>query len=164
MARLFVAAWPSREVVAALRELPRADVAGLRWTTPDQWHVTLRFVGAADAAEVAERLSVRALPAATVRLGPALDRLGERLLMVPASGADELAAVVHDALGDIGEPPQYRFRGHLTIARARRDVDLPLIGAPFDASFRVDEIAIVESDLTPDAAVYSTVARVPTIS
>ena len=49
--RLFVAAWPPPEVVASLAALPRPDVAGLRWTRPDQWHVTLRFLGHVEGVE-----------------------------------------------------------------------------------------------------------------
>jgi 2'-5' RNA ligase len=43
--RLFVAVWPNEEVTARIAALDRPEVRGLRWTTPDQWHVTLRFLG-----------------------------------------------------------------------------------------------------------------------
>ena len=46
--RLFVAAWPPADVVEALRGLDRPVVTGMRWTTADQWHVTLRFLGDVD--------------------------------------------------------------------------------------------------------------------
>ena len=51
--RLFVAVWPPVDVVERLSELPRPAVDGVRWTTPDQWHVTIRFLG-----EVADHTSV----------------------------------------------------------------------------------------------------------
>ncbi len=43
--RLFVAVWPSAAVVDELRGLERPARPGVRWTTADQWHVTLRFLG-----------------------------------------------------------------------------------------------------------------------
>ena len=49
--RLFVAVWPPADVVTRVAALPRPDVAGLRWTAPDHWHVTLRFLGSVPAAE-----------------------------------------------------------------------------------------------------------------
>ena len=46
MPRLFIAVWPPPDVVEQVAALPRPPVAGLRWTEPEQWHVTLRFLGA----------------------------------------------------------------------------------------------------------------------
>ena len=53
-ARLFVAVWPPPEVLDVLAALPRTERPGVRWTTRDQWHVTLRFLGMADPAEAVE--------------------------------------------------------------------------------------------------------------
>jgi 2'-5' RNA ligase len=50
--RLFVAVWPPNDVVDVLADLPRPDVAGVRWTTQGQWHVTLRFLGQVAADDV----------------------------------------------------------------------------------------------------------------
>ncbi|MER3453020.1 MAG: RNA 2',3'-cyclic phosphodiesterase, partial [Acidimicrobiia bacterium] len=43
--RLFVAVWPPEEVLDVVAKLPRPGVVGLRWTSREQWHVTLRFFG-----------------------------------------------------------------------------------------------------------------------
>ena len=48
MARLFVAVWPSADVLDALERLPRPPLAGARWTTRRQWHVTVRYFGVVD--------------------------------------------------------------------------------------------------------------------
>ena len=45
--RLFVAVWPPEEVVAELTALPRKDGRGVRFVAPENWHVTLRFLGQA---------------------------------------------------------------------------------------------------------------------
>ena len=55
--RLFVAVWPTPAVVEELGALPRPAAPGLRWTTADQWHVTLRFLGDADPGEAADAVS-----------------------------------------------------------------------------------------------------------
>ena len=63
---------------------------------------------------------------------------------------------------DIGEPPRKHFVGHLTIARIKRNVPMPsTLGARFDATFDVDEIALVHSRLHPDGARYDTLETWP---
>ena len=54
MPRMFIAAWPPSAVLDALDALPRRDVAGVRWTTREQWHVTLRYLGDVDPDRAAE--------------------------------------------------------------------------------------------------------------
>jgi 2'-5' RNA ligase len=162
--RLFVAIWPSPEVVAALRAMPRPVVPGLRWTTEDQWHVTLRFLGEEDEAAAAEalgRLRFGSRPVAEV--GPAVARLGDGILHVPVAGVDGLASAVGAATADVGMPPPARpFRGHLTLARAnRRGASLRgLVGTPLAGRWEVEEVALVASRLHPQGARYSVVRRV----
>jgi 2'-5' RNA ligase len=159
MTRLFVAVWPTDEVRAALADLDVPAEPGVRPVPPENWHITLRFLGDADADEVIARLAAAELPSTTVALGPAVERLGRNSLVVPAAGADELAALVADSTADIGQPVRHRFRGHLTVARTKSDAPSTAIGRPFVAEFAVREIALVASDLTPQGAVYTTRSR-----
>ena len=46
--RLFVAVSAPESVIGVLLGVDRPEVAGLRWTTEPQWHVTLRFLGEVD--------------------------------------------------------------------------------------------------------------------
>lgn len=161
MDRLFVAAWPDAPTAAALRRLPRPDERGVRWVPPEQWHVTLRFLGTCDRDEVEARLGAAHLPGGRARLGPAVEWLGPQLV-VPVAGVDELATAVQDATDGIGDPPRPRFRGHLTIARTRRSASSTVLGHPVDGSFPVVEIALVRSDLTSDGPRYTTLATFPT--
>src|SRR4051812_28143169 len=92
-----------------LATLDRPDVPGLRWTEPDQWHVTLRFFGDADPDEIGPLPQPRGV---TAVLGPATVRLGRHVLAVPVAGLEELAAAW---------PQDRPFRGHLTLARSRRE-------------------------------------------
>ena len=150
--RLFVAVLPPPEVVATLAALPRPDVAGLRWTSPEQWHVTLRFLGEADVEEALAALRSRdSAGEAAVELGPATGRFGRRVLHVPVIGLEAVAAAVVGATGLVGESaPARPFTGHVTLARARdrRGVDLrPLTGVPVAAAWRATEMSLVASRL-----------------
>jgi RNA 2',3'-cyclic 3'-phosphodiesterase len=165
--RLFVAAWLPPDVVSLIAALPRPDVPGLRWTTEDQWHVTLRFLGDADLDEARGAFSSIDATAPMVSLGPATGRFGRRILHVPTSGLDEVAAATVAATASVGEPPEPRpFKGHVTLARSRRgDTDLrPLCGTPIAATWVADEITLVRSHLGAGvgrAAQYEIVASLP---
>ncbi len=174
MARLFVAVWPPPDVVAVLAGLPRDDEPGVRFVPPANWHVTLRFLSDTDPAEVIDRLhgaaaagTSTAVAASTAagtstaavraRLGPTVELLAGRALVVPVAGLDALAATVAAHTGDIGAPPADRFVGHLTLGRLRRGAPRPRLHATaVSATFDVTEIALVESRLGPTGAVYET--------
>ena len=184
--RLFIAVWPPDHVLEALGALERPAVEGVRWTTPDQWHITLRFLGeladpvAADAgrgtdaptrdqggaaaAVVAARLRSSSLPAAEAVMGPASECGAPGVLWLPVAGLDPLAAAVTDATHGIGRRADGPFRGHLTLARARRGARrgvlgtlAPLVGA---AAWTVREVAVVESTLGGSGSRYEVLDRV----
>jgi 2'-5' RNA ligase len=166
VSRLFVAVWPPEEVAEELRALPRKDRRGVRFVPPENWHVTLRFVGDADIDVVSEALDTAILPAATARLGAGVDLLFDRLLAVPVTGVEELATVVDRATNGLGsEPPGRRFVGHLTVARCTRGATMPpALGALVQAEWDVTEISLVQSRLRPTGAEYETLTTwaVPT--
>ncbi|MFT3853628.1 MAG: RNA 2',3'-cyclic phosphodiesterase [Ilumatobacteraceae bacterium] len=164
MSRLFVAVWPLEEVVEELCALRRKDQRGVRFVRPDRWHVTLRFLGEADAGAVADALDRAPLAPTEAVLGPAVDVLADRALVVPVAGLDELAATVTEATRHLGDPPpRRRFVGHLTLARLKPYAHLPTtLGAPVSTSFPVDEIALVQSRLDPAGARYETLHTWPT--
>ena len=162
MARLFVAVWPTENVVEELTALHRKDQRGVRFVRPENWHITLRFLGQSDPDAVATALDGAALPAGTARLGPAVDVLSERALIVPVHGVDDLADVVTERTKQIGEPPRKRFVGHLTIARVKPHVPMPrCLGDLVSAEFAITEVALVESRLHPDGARYETLQTWP---
>ena len=76
MARLFIAVWPPEEVVEHLRSLRRKDQRGVRFIPPENWHVTLRFLGEADEREVAAALD----ELDTRGLSPSVAHLVERVV------------------------------------------------------------------------------------
>ena len=146
MPRLFVAVWPPDDVVRELAEMPRPAIEGLRWTKPERLHVTLRFLGQCDEAEVEAALATADLPEARVTLGPQVKRLGRGVLMVPAQGLDHLAAAVEATVARLGLPPaDHSFTGHLTVARFKRRPP-PDYRPTLEASFAVKEIALVRTE------------------
>lgn len=164
MTRLFVAIWPPDDIVDALGAIGRPRDQGVRWLPNENLHITLRFLGDADADEVIDALDDHQYPAATAVLGPSFDLPTERSLIVPVAGVDDLASVVVDATRGLGtEAIRARFLGHVTVARlARTARPARSAGRRFDASFDVGEIALVASTLTSDGARYETVATWPT--
>ncbi len=165
LARLFVAAWPSDDVVERLAGLDRPDRAGLRWTDRRQWHVTLRFLGRADVDQAARALGDLVPPDGRVEavIGPVVGHLGPRVLYVPVSGLDGLAAAVTSVTAGVGEPPGARpFVGHLTLARVAKsasvDVDR-VTGQAISGTWPVTEVCLVESRLSSAGATYDVVTR-----
>jgi 2'-5' RNA ligase len=136
----------------------------VKWVPTENLHVTLRFLGETDADEVVARLDDVDLPAATAVVGPAFDLLGERSLISPVAGVDDLADVVRRALRGVGpERERRRFQGHITVARLARGArPRRSAGRRFDAVFDVTEIALVESTLRDTGAVYETIETWPT--
>ena len=164
MTRLFVAIWPPEELLERLADIERPKDPGVKWVPQENLHITLRFLGDAEVDEVIERLDGVLLPTATAVLGPASDLRAERSIMLPVAGIDDLAEGVEQAVRGIGTANERRrFLGHLTLARlAKRTRPDRSVGRLFDASFAVDEIALVASALTDGGAVYDTVETWPT--
>ena len=79
------------------------------------------------------------------------------------AGLEPLAAAVADATRGVGEPTDRPFRGHLTLARVRRDRTAPsaAAGDAVEGAWPVDQVAVVRSELHPDGARYETVAGLP---
>jgi 2'-5' RNA ligase len=167
MPRLFVAVWPPQEVLDRIAALDRPEVPGLRWTTRDQWHVTLRFLGeVSDVQPVAQALdALSRLSPAEVCLGPATGRFGQRILHVPVEGLEAAARAVVQATAHLGRPPDDRpFSGHLTLARVAKgaNVDLrPLTGVHLSGSWVVEDVCLVESRLSSKGASYHVLDRFP---
>jgi 2'-5' RNA ligase len=173
--RLFVAVTLPEEALGLVEALPRPNLQKLRWTTAEQWHVTLRFLGEVkDAAPVAAAL--RDVPGALresatgeieVVLGPAVAWFtGRRILQVPVSGTEGLAQAVSKATAKFGQPPENHYLGHLTLARVRGKGKGPvnLAGTPIKATWIVDQIVLVASTLGEGGARYEILERVPLLA
>ncbi|MEU4672009.1 RNA 2',3'-cyclic phosphodiesterase [Amycolatopsis sp. NPDC023774] len=115
--RLFTALRPPPDVVAAVALSLGEPGSSLRWSPPEDWHVTLAYYGEADpderAAELVPALAGR--PAVDVRLTGPGTFPGVLWLGVTGNGLTRLAEA---AGADQEERP---YRAHLTLARYARD-------------------------------------------
>jgi len=168
--RLFVAVRPSTEAADVLDQLPRPEAPRLRWLPRTQWHVTLRFLGDADPDEVAAVLAAAPwgeIAPVDVKLGPATALLGDGVVMVPAEGCDDLAALMVAATEHLDQPVEvaprgYRpFVGHLTLGQFRDELPSGSVGSPVTVSFRVDEVLLMASRTLPEGAVHEVIAAFP---
>jgi 2'-5' RNA ligase len=174
--RLFVAVWPDDETRRRLAglELELGRSKGLRFVGAARWHVTLRFLGEVGEETVAPLSDALMVCAANYpnpvacRLGPGTGWFtGVRVLHLPATGVDGLAAAVRAAtLPYVPEPvePEPSFNGHLTLARSKgRRLGVAALGEmagiPFEASFPVLALDLVATEPSPEGHVYTTVVR-----
>ena len=170
--RLFVSVDPPSPVVEILRGLERPSVPGLRWTAPEQWHVTLSFLGevadpgpvTAALGEVPGELRRAGAGPPTAVLGPSSAWFpGRQVLQVPVGGLGRLAEAVRVAvLPWTAEPEERLFTGHLTLARMRggRRGPVALAGVALQASWPVGTVDLMASTLDADGASYQVVSSV----
>jgi 2'-5' RNA ligase len=166
--RLFAAIWPSadarddlRGAVAAVR---RAHPQ-LRWLPPERWHVTVAFLGQADADRATERLDAM-LAGRRPHRGGAVDQGPEpiRLAGSGSFGPVLWVGVEHGPwLADLARRVQRalrtedrRFRAHVTVARCRgRDANraaraaVPALAGLRTAPWTPDELTLVASITGP---------------
>ncbi|MCE3552592.1 RNA 2',3'-cyclic phosphodiesterase [Pseudonocardia sp. RS11V-5] len=132
--RAFVALVPPPEAVAELADAVaavRRDHRVARWTPPEQWHLTLAFLGEIDEPTLdGVRAGLAAVAARSAPVELALSgagRFGERVLWTGFAGDTDalaaLAAGVAAAARTAGVALEDRdFRAHLTLARGRGGV------------------------------------------
>ena len=112
----------------------RPDLAGLRWTDPGSWHVTLAFIGPVEMSAVPDLIG-RLTDAAAVHQ-PMRLRAGGVGGFPSAARArvawyglydpdDRLATLATDVRSAAGVDIEGEFRAHITVGRAKREqVDL----------------------------------------
>jgi RNA 2',3'-cyclic 3'-phosphodiesterase len=186
--RLFIAVTLPEEVKAevekAQRELRRVVATGpVRWTSRDQFHLTLKFLGNVEAQRVAaltEALRRACRPFAPLQLKaegvgffpdsrfPRVAWVGVREAqdqLLPLQRAVEAAAQEFTA-----EEPDKRFSGHVTLGRIK-NLKRPEAARLAEAAARMAdrlfglwtaaEVELIRSVLTPQGARYTTVASAP---
>jgi 2'-5' RNA ligase len=156
------------------RELPRA-----RWTRPDGWHLTLKFLGEVDPA-VLGNLTIRlapelgVLPAVAVRLcGSGFFPSAARPRVAWVGGVAEGAEVVVQAVEEVAEAVGFErahrpWSIHLTQARLKDRWHKSAIerfladgkNIVFEQFF-CREVVLFKSDLRLRGAVYTALERIP---
>lgn len=169
------------EPIEALQErFSGAD--GLRFTDPDQAHVTLKFLGEIDPERVEDLEPAISAAIADADIDPFRATVGglgvfpsPEYISVVWTGFEEggeqltrLHEAIEAATTDLGfEPEEHDFTPHVTIARMddargkelvqrRLDSDDPTVG-----TFEVSAVRLTESTLTETGPEYETVSRFP---
>jgi RNA 2',3'-cyclic 3'-phosphodiesterase len=179
--RLFVAADVPPEVAQQLKEaidpLREAVQVG-RWTFPENWHVTLKFLGSTYPRLVDwVRESVAAVAGAHPPFATSLDGLGAfpsprraRVLWAglddPAPGFASIAARLDDALEREFRPERRPLTPHLTVARFDPPVGVAEAldrtgGDVWSEAFPVDRIVLYRSHLRRPAPIYEPLDEFP---
>jgi 2'-5' RNA ligase len=172
---MFVAVYPPQEAVDDLDAFlePRREAGegapaargGFRWSSPDQWHLTLAFLAdVPDRAqdELAERLeaAVARRQRMTASIGGGGAYPGAHSAKVLWAGIDvddgaeldQLAAGCRAAAAKSGSPPSgERFRPHLTVARMGRPIEatrwVRILDSYRGPAWVLAEVALVASHL-----------------
>lgn len=157
--------------------------AAIRWVSPENIHLTLKFLGDISPAQVdaltqmlrAQADSVPAFDVEVGGLGSFPDVKRARVLWVGLHAPAELAALsrgIESACARLGYESEKRgFSPHLTIGRARQDASAAdtqkirraLEAATIDSlgAVRVDSVHLFKSDLKRSGAVYTKLFSAP---
>lgn len=163
----------------AIRGL-REDGLPVRWIDPDNFHVTLKFLG--DVRRERVETIVQALEPVGSATAPFTTSLGgfgafptvrrPRVIWVAVDATPEFRCLKQDlewALGEIGFESETRaFHPHVTLGRAEgsggagafRDLDRRLADLDFRGDLRVHTLDLMRSHLTRDGAKYSVLSSV----
>lgn len=186
--RLFVAVPPTEAVRIAATETmaPLQRLGGVRWVTPERLHLTLKFLGSAPKEKVSEIEEVlREIANNCLHFAIRLDRIGAfpsvrrpQTVWLGLSGDIGSLSTLADRIEAAVEPCGFArerrpFRPHLTLGRVRssrglRDLATELEQRATETSariakveWRIDEIALIRSELTPTGPVYTELSRFP---
>jgi 2'-5' RNA ligase len=163
----------SRRISSAIDQL-RSQMTGVRWTAADNFHLTLRFLGDVDDAQIdpigaALEDHLHLFPRFSINakgLGVFPDMRRPRILWVglAASELASLASELQSALERFGFAAEKRsFTPHLTIGRWRQIDRAPKsLGTSLESwknyqfgATNVDEVILFQSLLNPKGAVHT---------
>jgi RNA 2',3'-cyclic 3'-phosphodiesterase len=176
MIRAFIAVEIDHTVIQRITDIThelKPKIPDIRWTSPDNWHLTLKFLGAIDEKQIdsigqALERELSLFPRCTINakgLGVFPDARRPRVLWVGIQGNPlaGLAESVETALAPLGFAKEKRvFTPHLTIGRWRegkhRNQELePALEhwKAYDSGrSKVEEVTLFQSVLKPAGAEY----------
>jgi 2'-5' RNA ligase len=184
--RLFLALSVPEEVKAQLHrvqlELRGTVKEGARWTPPDQFHLTLKFLGGVRRSQVEPLLG--ALSESIAPFGPLVltasglgafpPRGKPRVLWAGVSDAAQQLPLLQRAVelasaAFTAEPPVNDFSGHITLARlsqfrgAANELKTVLAGSGqrMFGGWTANHLALMQSELSSAGATHLLVAEIP---
>jgi len=181
--RCFIAISPGANIVSAISDVQNRlrrhlTASPIRWTGMSQWHLTLRFLGAIESAQLPAVIAAcQAIAEDSFSFSLILSRLGSfpprrspRVLWLGVKEDAENLRVLHQEIqigtATIGNPPDAGrdFHPHITLARIKNaSLALPAwesvvrdMGSLVFESWQVDAFHLVRSHLSPAGASYET--------
>jgi len=183
--RAFIAIELPSQTKAALSQLQdnlkTSKSAAVKWVAPEGIHLTLKFLGNVDEAEI-PALN-KALSEAVKGIAPFYLELGEpgtfpssqapRVVWIGVGGEIEPLRTLHNnidrVLTPLGFPLEKRaFSPHLTLGRVREEAlpgenrrlgeSVAALKTGAKSSFRVESLSLMRSRLTKEGALYSCLA------
>lgn len=179
--RVFIAIELPPEIKTALATLQdelqqaRADVS---WTKPDNFHLTLKFLGEVEAARIAGITNACADAATHVsafslhlqKTGVFPNLKQPKVLWVGLAGEGDTLQQLHrrveENLQSLGFAKEARaFNPHLTLGRVKSLANIATVTAKLLAyplpefSFHVHELVVMQSQLHPQGSIYTPLAK-----
>lgn len=168
------------QLASSLEEV-RQGTLRARWTRPQSWHLTLKFLGEVDRSllgELGTELApqVRGIGAVSVKLAktgffPSSSRPRVAWIGGTAEGIENIVAAVEEVSDRAGFSRERRpWSIHLTLARLKAQWPKAAIerflewgdGLELEA-FTCREVVLFSSDLQPGGAVYTALERYPLV-
>jgi 2'-5' RNA ligase len=174
--RLFVAAdldAPARAACANAAERLRASGFAAKWVPPENYHLTVAFLGSTDPAHVDDvTAALREITAHAIPFDVALEYVGAfpsvtRARVVwagpsaPVAAFGRLSAQTRGPLSALGFTFDEHADPHVTLARADGRAALPQIPIPPGKPVHVDALVLYESVTAPTGARYTALERFP---
>ncbi|MCX7605840.1 MAG: RNA 2',3'-cyclic phosphodiesterase [Bacteroidia bacterium] len=161
--RLFVGLpLPPEGVGWILRHRPLLLPAGARWIPPDQWHVTLVFIGNKTGLPV-EKIHHAIQPLlqghSAIRLYPSHLGWQRRTLWVHFHPAPILEPLVRELHTVIGLPLPDSYHPHVTIARSKHPLKWQGPVLPDQPEFLFTTAHLYQSILKPEGSEYISIHR-----
>ena len=160
MARAFIAVPLPESIRANLLELDRSQ-QGIRWSSPERWHITIRFFEDAAMGQLEQLFFQIEAQEAVGSLGPRVSRLGEQILIVPVGGLSVLVDQVRAATAPQRSNDQLPFVGHIPLGRMKEAGSAELEGTAIEGVFRVDQLLLVESRIESGGHAHTVVGSQP---
>lgn len=173
-----------RDRVCELQDQLRRSADGrIRWEKPGNLHITIKFLGDVSVSRIDPINGIlRDVAAQTPGFGvcaigldafPSARRPRVLYLHVddPEGRLTAMAGAVDDGLGPLGFPVERRpFVGHVTLGRAGRDSrigsmeeQLRAVSPSSVGDIEVEELWLMESELTPNGSIYTPLSRAPMV-
>lgn len=184
--RLFIGILLPEETRAATEPAQRAlrdQKLAVRWVRPENWHITLHFLGDVDAAAapaLGERLAAElaGLAAPTLRchsLGAFPNQRKPRVLWAGVAGDEDRLHAIHAAAGAAGrtvgvEPEKRPYHPHVTLGyvrdqaspaeRAECGAALGRVSWAGDSPRPYPSVALIRSVLSREGAIYTPLRQI----